>query len=430
MGQYAIRLPDIGEGIAEAELVEWSIEVGQEVRQDQVLAAVMTDKATVEIPSPVSGKVVWFGPGVGETVSIGSEIIRLEVDGSGNAPEGEPQAAETRPSPSPSGSDPAPAAEARGPDSAPSLPQAGSASPRHAGGDPRSRQSGKPVAPPSVRKRALDAGADLRRIPGTGPAGRITHADLSRYLDQPDVLPAASGRQPNLHTEEVRIIGMRRRIAEQMTRSKSRIPHIAYIEEVDVTDLEKLRQKLNEERDDGAPKLTLLPFLLQAMVRAIGKMPQVNARFDDEAGVVHRFGAIHAGIATQTEAGLVVPVVRHAESMGLRQTAAEIQRVTLAARQGSASREELSGSTITITSLGALGGIATTPVINYPEVAIVGVNKIRVAPVWDGHQFLPRSVMNLSSSFDHRIIDGWDAALFVQQIKTLLENPALIFIED
>jgi 2-oxoisovalerate dehydrogenase E2 component (dihydrolipoyl transacylase) len=275
--------------------------------------------------------------------------------------------------------------------------------------------------------RAKEAGVDLRQVPGTGPAGRITHEDFDSFLAR-GARPAAAGLAPNTSVEEIKVVGLRRRIAERMAVAR-RIPHITYVEEVDVTALEELRAKLNRDKKPEQPKLTLLPFLMRAIVKAVAEQPQVNATYDDEAGVVYRHGGVHIGIAAQTPAGLMVPVVRHAEARTLWDGAAELARVADAAKDGTATREELSGSTITITSLGALGGLGTTPIINHPEVAIVGVNKIAVRPHWDGAQFVPRKMMNLSSSFDHRVIDGWDAAVFVQRLKTLLETPAMLFVE-
>ena len=276
--------------------------------------------------------------------------------------------------------------------------------------------------------RAKEAGVDLRQIPGTGPAGRITHEDLDTFIAR-GRQPAPAGLERRTEVEEVKVVGLRRRIAEKMALAKSRIPHITYVEEIDVTELEALRAKLNAERRPDRPRLTVLPFLMRAMVRAIAEQPQVNALYDDEAGIVRRHAGVHIGVAAQTDAGLMVPVVRHVEARDLWDCAAEVARLAEAARAGTATREELTGSTITVTSLGALGGIVSTPVINHPEVAIVGVNKVAVRPHWDGHGFVPRRMMNLSSSFDHRIVDGWDAAVFVQRLKTLIETPALIFLE-
>jgi 2-oxoisovalerate dehydrogenase E2 component (dihydrolipoyl transacylase) len=287
----------------------------------------------------------------------------------------------------------------------------------------------KPMASPAVRRRADDAGVDLRRIRGTGRGGRITQDDLDAYLKSGGEEGAAGGLIRNASITEIRLVGLRRKIAEKMATANARIPHITYVEEVDVTALEDLREKLNETREQGQPKLTILPFLMRAMVNAIAEHPRLNAHFDEEAGVIRAFGACHIGVATQTPDGLMVPVARHAEARDIWGCAAEIARLSEAARNGKAAREELLGSTITITSLGAMGGIVTTPIINHPEVAIIGVNKIQILPKWDGAQFVPRKVMNLSSSFDHRVVDGWDAALFVQRIKKLLETPAMILAD-
>lgn len=446
MGEYAIKLPDVGEGVAEAELVEWQVKVGDVVREDDVLGAVMTDKATVEIPSPAEGKVAWLGAEIGDVVAVGSVIVRLEVAGEGNAtgeaaareadaPAKEPEEPETpRAEEQEDEKEPRKEAaqEAKPRDAAPSRPADDRPAPspqrRVGGGAPRP-EGEKPLASPAVRLRAREAGIDLRRVPGSGPAGRITHEDLDAFLREGDRQRAAL-RAPDTSVEEVRIVGLRRKIAERMALANRSIPHITYVEEVDVTDLEALRSTLNANRKDDRPRLTLLPFLMLAMARAITEQPHLNAHFDDEAGVVRQYGGVHIGMAAQTSAGLVVPVIRHVEARDLWDCAAEVNRLGEAAKTGAASRDELTGSTITVTSLGALGGVVTTPVINHPEVAIVGVNKIATRPVWDGATFIPRKMMNLSSSFDHRIVDGWDAAVFIQRIKTLLEAPATIFIED
>ena len=439
MGERIVKLPDVGEGVAEAELVEWSVSVGDMVREDAVLASVMTDKATVEIPSPADGKVVWVAGEIGEKLAVGSPLVRIEVAGEGDGPEPEPEPEEEgsesealekpRPSRRPSG----PPQDEVSPleRQSTSRPRAEEAAPaavskREAG--PVRRVGGRPLASPAVRQRARDAGIDLRRVQGSGPAGRIVHADLDAFLEAGPQAAAAPGLGADNSVREVKIVGLRRRIAERMALAKSRIPHITYVEEVDVTALEELRERLNASRGERGPKLTVLPFLMRAMVRAIGEQPMVNAHFDDEAGIVHQYGGVHVGVATQTPRGLVVPVVRHAEARDLWGCAAEIARLAEAARAGTASGEELAGSTITITSLGALGGLVTTPIINRPEVAIVGVNKIQVRPMWDGNAFQPRKMMNLSSGFDHRVVDGWDAAAFVQRVKALLETPAMIFV--
>ncbi|MBZ9772172.1 dihydrolipoamide acetyltransferase family protein [Mesorhizobium sp. CO1-1-8] len=443
MGEHVIKLPDVGEGVAEAELVEWHVKIGDIVREDTVLAAVMTDKATVEIPSPVDGEILWLGAEIGDTVAIGSPIVRLKVVGEGNAkPQGgETEAAATEPpaklpTPKPeTAAPPAPkpppkADEPKAKPAPTSVVSKGTARPSVSGA-PRP-EGEKPLASPAVRLRAKEAGIDLRQVAGTGPAGRIGHEDIEAFLARGPQAARTSGLARNDTIEDIKVVGLRRKIAEKMTLSKSRIPHITYVEEIDVTALEELRAALNKEKRPGVerPKLTLLPFLMRAMVKAIADQPNLNSLFDDEAGIIHQHGGIHIGIAAQTPSGLVVPVVKHAEARDIWECGAEIIRLAEAAKSGTATRDELSGSTITITSLGAMGGVATTPVINHPEVAIIGVNKMMVRPVWDGTQFIPRKMMNLSSGFDHRVIDGWDAAVFVQRIKALLETPALILLES
>jgi len=438
MGEHIIKLPDVGEGVAEAELVEWHVKVGDIVREDTVLAAVMTDKATVEIPSPVDGEILWLGAEIGDTVAIGSPIVRLKVAGEGNvkpqsgtkveAVAAEPPA--KLPTPKPEAAAPAAKTKPRAvaPEAKPAPAVSNSTGKTSVSGAPRP-EGEKPLASPAVRLRAKEAGIDLRQVAGSGPAGRIGHDDIEAFLARGPQVAKASGLARNDAVEDIKVVGLRRKIAEKMTLSKSRIPHITYVEEIDVTALEELRAALNKEKRADRPKLTLLPFLMRAMVKAIAEQPQLNSLFDDEAGIIHQHGGIHIGIAAQTPSGLVVPVVKHAEARDIWDCGAEVNRLAEAAKSGTATRDELSGSTITITSLGAMGGIATTPVINHPEVAIIGVNKMMVRPVWDGTQFIPRKMMNLSSSFDHRVIDGWDAAVFVQRIKALLETPALIFVD-
>ncbi len=431
MAEHVIKLPDVGEGVAEAELVEWHVKIGDLVREDMVLAAVMTDKATVEIPSPVDGEILWLGAEIGDTVSVGSPLIRLRVGGDDNPgaiPDEEPAPVRLE-TPKPLAVLAPKLAESPKPEAAETAP-AKSAATRPAAATPRA-EGERPLASPAVRLRAREAGIDLRQLPGSGPAGRIGHDDLEAFLAHGAEArrPAAGGLARNDGVEEIRIVGLRRKIAEKMALSASRIPHITYVEEIDVTALEELRATLNKDKRGDRPKLTLLPFLMRAMVRAVAEQPGLNALYDDDAGILRRHGGVHIGIAAQTPSGLVVPVVKHAEARDIWDCAAEVNRLAEAAKSGTATREELSGSTITITSLGAIGGIVTTPVINHPEVAIVGVNKMVVRPVWDGTAFIPRKMMNLSSSFDHRVVDGWDAAVFVQRIKTLLETPALIFVE-
>ncbi len=422
MGTRIIKLPDVGEGVAEAELVEWHVEVGQSVLEDQILAAVMTDKATVEIPSPVAGTVVALGAEVGGVLAVGAELVRLEVAGEGNEEVVAAPREAAAPMPAAALQSPAPTVPASRP------PTSRAPTSRAPVGPPRP-PGDKPLASPAVRRRARDAGVDLRQVRGTGPAGRIGYDDLEAFLRGAPKSATAAGRTANTSVETVKIIGLRRRIAQKMAESTRRIAHFSYVEEVDVTALEELRATLNGENRPDHPRLTLMPFLMQALVRAVAEFPEMNALYDDEAETLERHRGVHIGIATQTPAGLMVPVVRHCEARGLWDCAAEVQRLAEAARAGRATSAELSGSTITITSLGALGGIVTTPVINRPEVAIIGVNKQVVRPVWQGEQFVPRTMMNLSSSFDHRVIDGYVAARFVQRLKSLLEAPATIFIE-
>jgi len=448
MGIHVIKMPDIGEGIAEVEIVEWRVKPGDNVVEDQILADVMTDKATVEIPSPVHGTVMALGGTVGQTLPVGAELIRLEIEGAGNARAEPAQDAASAQQPrepatadvAAQGASAAPPANVPQParTAPPARPPAPASTPSRparapAFGAPALRAAGeKPLAAPAVRQRAWDMGIDLKYVGGSGPAGRIMHADLDAYVGgrQHGVLGGADNRYAELSGEEaVPVIGLRRRIAEKMQMAKRQIPHFTYVEEVDVTELELLRAQLNQRYGDERARLTILPLLMRAVVLSVRKFPQVNARYDDEAGVVTRFNPVHMGIATQTDSGLMVPVVRNAEARDPWESAQEVARLADAARNGKALREELSGSTITITSLGPLGGIVTTPVINHPEVAIVGVNRIVDRPMVRNGGLVARKMMNLSSSFDHRVIDGMDAAEFVQTIRGYLECPATLFVE-
>ena len=420
MGLHAIKVPDIGEGIAEVELVEWLVAVGDTVAEDQALAVVMTDKASVEIPSPVAGTVARLAGEVGQMLAVGAELIGIEA-GEGQAT----AAAGGMPTTTP-------------PMAPPMTPPTATAM---ATPEPPARHGGeKPLASPSVRRQARERGVDLWQVHGSGPGGRIRHEDIEIFAARsasmrPVAGPvaargSASARYAERNDEQaIPVVGLRRRIAEAMQEAKRRIPHFSYVEEVDVTELEALRAQLNARHGAGRGRLTMLPFVLRALVLAVREYPQINARYDDEAGVVTRHGAVHVGIATQTDAGLVVPVLRHAEALDLWATAAEIARLAQSARAGKALREELSGSTITVTSLGALGGIASTPVINRPEVAIVGVNRIVERPVIRGGAVVARKIMNLSSSFDHRVVDGMHAAEFVQALRGYLECPATMFVD-
>ncbi|RQR60606.1 2-oxo acid dehydrogenase subunit E2 [Burkholderia sp. Bp9126] len=437
MGIHVIKMPDIGEGIAEVELVAWHVEIGQTIKEDQPLADVMTDKAAVEIPSPVTGKVLALGGKLGEMMAVGSELIRLEVDGEGNLkPGADVREAAVAPAAAavaaPAAAAPAPAvssADAGHPASrAPAEPRREEpAAPPRAALAPGER----PLASPAVRQRAWDMGIELRYVRGTGDAGRILHADLDAYARTGGRVGAHTARGYDERTDEtdVPVIGLRRAIARKMQEAKRRIPHFSYVEEIDVTELETLRAELNRRYGDARGRLTVLPLLIRATVIALRDFPQINARFDDEAGVVTRSGAVHMGVATQTDAGLTVPVLRHAEARDVWSISAEIARLADAVRTNRAQRDELSGSTITISSLGPLGGIVSTPVINHPEVGIVGVNRIVERPMFRDGVVVARKLMNLSSSFDHRVVDGMDAAEFIQAVRALLERPALLFVE-
>ncbi|BEP33976.1 dihydrolipoamide acetyltransferase family protein [Variovorax sp. V59] len=412
MATHAIKVPDLGEGIAEVELVAWRVQPGDTVAEDQVLADVMTDKATVEIPSPVAGRVLALGGEVGQQLAVGAELIRIDVEAQGEAVQV-----------------PAAPARASAPEPAPAVAAAAAAASAPAARTPPS--VGKPLAAPAVRHRAAVLGIDLQQIQGSAADGRILHEDLDAWLLRRQRAQAPSPpRYAERNDEEaVPVTGVRRRIAQRMQDAMRRIPHFTYVEEVDVTELELLRARLNERWGSERAHLTLLPLLVRAIVLAVPRFPQINARFDDETGVLTRHGAVHVGIATQTAVGLMVPVLRHAEARDPWSSATEIARLAEAARAGRATRDELSGSTLTVTSLGALGGIASTPIINAPEVAIVGVNRIVQRPVMQDGAVAARRMMNLSSSFDHRVVDGQLAAEFVQAVRASLECPALLFAE-
>ncbi|WP_135213211.1 dihydrolipoamide acetyltransferase family protein [Vitreimonas flagellata] len=487
MGQYVFKLPDVGEGTAEAEIVAWHVRVGDMVKEDAPLVDVMTDKATVEMTAPVSGKIVEINGEPGDMAAVGSAIVVFETDAANSSPasgggaersEAErasppavsaappqslrdsspvnggavsnaaPQAAASEPKPrikAPAGavwSEEAVQAAMGAKPSAPTAstpvgkspqpaPKPAQAVARPEPREPSVREWGNVLASPAVRARAQKLGVDLGQIRGTGPDGRVTHEDLDAVL-----VPATGARggassalAVKNGVEPVKVIGLRRKIAEKMQDAKRRIPHFAYVEEADLTELEELRAHLNATKRNDQPKLTMLPFLMRALVLALPDFPQINARYDDEQGVVYRHDNVDIGIATQTDNGLIVPVVRHAEARDVWDSATEVSRLAAAVRNNSAGKDELSGSTITITSLGALGGIVTTPVINHPEVAIIGVNKLVERPVVKNGQIVVRKMMNLSSSFDHRVVDGYDAAAFIQRVKGLLEHPAALFIE-
>ncbi|WP_175922130.1 dihydrolipoamide acetyltransferase family protein [Burkholderia latens] len=451
MGIHVIKMPDIGEGIAEVELVAWHVEPGQTIAEDQPLADVMTDKAAVEIPSPVAGKVLELGGRIGEMMAVGSELIRLEVEGEGNlkpGAKGRDAAADAAPRSALAGAPAKSPSIADEPEAHASSSQAKTrATPpaaNRAPAEPRRTEPAaqpraalapgeRPLASPAVRQRAWEMGIELRYVRGTGEAGRILHADLDAYARGGGGAAArashAHGYAERNDETEVPVIGLRRAIARKMQEAKRRIPHFSYVEEIDVTELEALRAELNRRYGDVRGRVTPLPLLIRAMVIALRDFPQINARYDDEAGVVTQYGAVHMGVATQTDGGLTVPVLRHAEARDVWSISAEIARLADAVRTNRAQRDELTGSTITISSLGALGGIVSTPVINHPEVGIVGVNRIVERPMIRDGAIVARKMMNLSSSFDHRVVDGADAAEFIQAVRGLLERPALLFVE-
>ena len=432
---YVFKLPDVGEGTAEAELAGWHVKVGDAVEEDQIIADIMTDKATVELTSPVAGTVVALHGEPGQQLAVGGPLVSFKVEGKGNVAASVPASA-----PSTASRSSSPVKDGGGSKSVASAPP-----PRAGEGDPAKRGGGgevtrtlsarheRPLASPAVRQRARDLGIELQFVPGSGPAGRIEHGDLDAYVASGSHGSSASGSSASTYaraegTTETRIIGLRRKIAEKMAESVRRIPHITYVEEIDMTAVEELRAHLNATRAKDQPKLNVLPFIARAIVVALRDQPTINSHYDDEGGVLTTHNAVHLGIAAQTPNGLMVPVVRHAEARDPYDTALEIARVSGAAKDGSAKRDELSGSTITITSLGTLGGVVHTPIINHPEVAIVGPNKIAERVVVKDGQMVVRKMMNLSSSFDHRIVDGHDAAVFVQRIKGLLEHPATLWM--
>jgi 2-oxoisovalerate dehydrogenase E2 component (dihydrolipoyl transacylase) len=421
MGTYSFKLPDIGEGIAEAEIVNWHVAVGDVVEEDAPLADVMTDKATVEMTSPVAGKITKIAGEAGEMIAIGSILAVIEVEGD----------AEVEPEPTPAVPvAPNEAAQVVKPDPVPEPIEAKPESSPEPKPEPAAERPAaehkRVLASPAVRQRAKDLGIDLAQVK-TAEDGRVRHADLDAFLsyNAGGGYRAAGGARAD---EQIKVIGLRRRIAENMAASKRAIPHFTYVEEFDVTKLEELRADLNATRG-AKPKLTMLPLLITAICKTLPAFPMINARYDDEAGIVTRSGAVHLGMATQTDGGLMVPVIRNAQSLNIWQLATEIVRLADAARTGKATSQELSGSTLTITSLGPLGGIATTPVINRPEVAIIGPNKVVERPVFRDGQVVAAKLMNLSISCDHRVVDGWDAASYVQALKRLIETPALLFVD-
>jgi 2-oxoisovalerate dehydrogenase E2 component (dihydrolipoyl transacylase) len=416
MQNVVFKLPDLGEGVVEAEIVAWHVEPGQEVRRDQPLVDVMTDKATVTIPSGYDGRVVRRHGGVGETVAVGAELVSFDtsvvVEDRETRRQGDKEKSVEN------GRTCLPISLAATNGAAPVVQRAVS---------PEVVPLVQPQASPAVRRRARELQVDLQHVRGSGPNGRITHGDVDVHL-RSEVAPTPQRRTVGSHTTEIQMVGMRRRIAEKMVVSNTQIPHFSYIEEVDITELEALREHLNSSRTDGQPKLTYLPFMMLTVARALARFPQLNAHYDDKREVITRYEAIHLGIATQTDRGLCVPVVRHVEAMDLWQAARDMRRITESARNHTIARDELVDSTFTITSLGRYGGIAATPIINHPEVGILGINKAHDCPVVRNGQIMIRRIMHLSASFDHRVVDGADGATFIQCVKEYLEYPATIFI--
>ena len=419
MAKHVFKLPDVGEGIVEGEIVKWNVKPGDTVKEDEPLVELMTDKATVAIPSTVNGKVVSTTGKPGDMIPVGSELIVFEVDGAGSSepePKPEPAAKPVEPEPKPEVKPVAKPAESK-----PAPVPISTPSPVISSGT-------KPLASPAVRRRAREAGVDLAQVPGTGPAGRISHDDLDSFISGGGRLAAVQSGVKMTGVEEVPVIGLRRKIAEKMSISKRSAAHFSYFEEVDVTELESLRQHLNSTRAENQPKLTYISFIIQGLIKALKKFPQCNAIYDEEKNVVLRHQAVHVGISTQTEDGLMVPVIKHAEARDIWDTANELIRVTSSAREKTATVDELTGSTITITSLGAMGGLGATPIINHPEVSIVSIHAARDRAVVREGEIIIRRMMNLTASFDHRIIDGYDGALLIQELKSILEYPATIFM--
>jgi len=420
VSNYVFKLPDLGEGTVEAEIVNWRVKPGDTIAEDEVIVEVMTEKAAVELPAPVGGRVLSITGTPGDMVPVGADLIVIETGTPATTAAGAPAAA---PAAAPASAPPARRAGANGAEAPAQAPAA-------------SARAGRVATSPAIRRRAHEAGIDLQQVTGSGPNGRIVPKDLEAFVarrSQPTPLRPApkavpSARASAAATEEIKVIGLRRLIAQRMSEAKRNIPHFAYVEELDITELESLRRHLNRKPADGAPSLTYLPFLALALIRVLRDFPQCNAHYDAERGVIVRHAAVHLGVATQTAEGLKVPVVHNAQELGLWELAAQMRRVAEAARTNKAKREELSGSTITITSLGKLGGIASTPIINAPEVAIIGVNRAVERPLVLEGAIAIRLTMNLSSSFDHRFVDGYDAAAMIQALKEHLEHPATIFI--
>ena len=417
MSEYVFKLPDLGEGTVESEVGEWFIKVGDKVNEEDVVATMMTDKAAVELSSPVTGTVVKLAGEPGDIVAVGGALVVFNVDGDAPVTDEVPAEDATPAVEEQAAAEEAPAevaAETRSDDAA--------ATPS----EPATR--GRVITSPAIRRQAKEAGIDLTLVPGTGAGGRIKKADFDYYVDRVDGGAAVPAPARATGKKEIKVIGLRRMIAERMSAAKREIPHFSYVEEIDITELERLRKHLNDKVADRSDRLTILPFLAAALIKAVKTFPQCNATYDKDRNVIVQHDAVHLGVATQTPDGLKVPVVHHAEAMGLHDLASAIRNVTAAARDNTATRDQLSGSTITITSLGKLGGIVSTPVINMPEVGIIGVNRAVERPAVIDGQVMVRTLMNLSTSFDHRFVDGYDAAAMIQSIREMLENPATIFL--
>ena len=399
MAEYSFKLPDLGEGTVESEIVAWRAGVGDAVEADQPLVDVMTDKATIEITAPVSGTLVSVAGEPGEVIPVGAELAVFATDGD-----------------TPHSSFPRRRESSEKGTELNSVPSESAPTPA------------KPQTSPAIRRLARERGIDLNRISGTGTNGRITRADIDACLDQTGKQAEAKAEAETTGVNEIKLVGLRRKIAEQMSLSASRIPHFSYVEEVNVTELERLRRQLNGKRQESQPKLTYLPFVMQALVKVASEFPQCNAHFDDERQVITQFDPVHIGIAVQTGDGLMVPVIRHVETLDLWQCARELRQAAEKARTGKARRDELTGSTITITSLGALGGVVSIPIINHPEVAIIGINRAQQRPVFENNGVAAHLMMNISSSFDHRVVDGYDAACAIRALKGYLESPATLFL--
>ena len=469
MGRYVFKLPDLGEGTVEAEIVSWRVKPGDEVAEDDVIVEVMTEKAAVELPAPVTGKIVAKTGQPGDMVAVGAELVVLETAGR-TEPAGPTQPSSrtepaSRAEPSGRASPPDPAEVGRGAETARIAGNGGGPVRTQSGpekgaiaaiGNGAARQGSgasgnggavsgvatsdphrRVLTSPAIRRKAKEAGIDLRQVAGSGPQGRIVRQDFEAYASAARSTPRGASvaavhslpaQRPSGGTEEIKVIGLRRVIAQRMSEAKRNIPHFSYVEEVDITELESLRRHLNTKLEPGTPALTYLPFLALALVRVLEDFPQCNAHYDAERGVIVRHRSVHLGVATQTPDGLKVPVVRDAQRRSLWDLAAEMRRVTEASRTNKATREELGGSTITLTSLGKLGGIASTPIINAPEVAIIGINRAVERPMVVGGAIAVRRMMNLSSSFDHRFVDGYDAAAMIQALKERIEYPATIFV--